>query len=167
MNLTPMQLFCQEKILLSLYPWFSIEEIDAKEIKHFWCMINIDYQDQYIWEWWKECYSDIDNKTLYMWLKWYTIDDNFDLPDTIKSWYDDIFESHISIIGLPPTLPRVLKSLEKYKWISLSYYAWVIIRCRWEEIHRKLLNEDKTDANLRNQTPETQLAIAKLLCREE
>lgn len=31
MNLTPMQLFCQEKILLSLYPWLSIEEAVQKE----------------------------------------------------------------------------------------------------------------------------------------
>lgn len=108
-----------------------------------------------------------------MWLKWYTIDDDFNLPDTITSWYDDTFESHISIIGLPPTLPRVLEAFgNQYyfqdgkikrikKWKKRASYIVNTI------CDRKKLNEDKIDANLRDQSQETQLAIAKLLGREE
>lgn len=51
---------------------------------------------------------------------------------------------------------RTYLILTKFNW-----YEWQNI------IERKHLNKDKTDPNLRDRSPETQLAIAKLLGREE
>lgn len=63
----------------------------------------------------------------------------------------------------PISLPRLLTALEKNISISLNYYAWVIISWKGERINRKLLNEDKSDASLFDQSPETITAIWVLL----
>lgn len=63
----------------------------------------------------------------------------------------------------PPTLIRTLTALGDYYWL----FDWRIIGQTKEICVRKLLNEDKSEASLFDQTPETQLAIWVLLGRKE
>lgn len=162
MDLSPRQLFCQDKILLSLYPWLSIQEARAREF----------------WEWCK-----------IIWRKnWYTTV----ISTVISARYDRIF-TYIApynrrdyspiriqnkqieqIIWLPPTLPRVLIVL----WKGYFYYDGNIMytdyadscsdRVEWTEriCFWDLINPYRTEATLRDQSEETQTAIALLLWYE-
>lgn len=162
MNLSPMQLFYQEKILLALYPWLSIEEARENEFEKHWCIVK--YYNRNTEERWEGL--KLYNKIYTNW--------NFFYCDIYKDiLYIDWDGYRYSIIGLPPTLPRVLEALGDFRHI---YYNWIIWKtsnlgiARWTTdwiTKWKLLNEDKTDATLRDQGEQTQLAIAKLLGREE
>lgn len=162
MNLTPMQLFSQEKILLALYPWLSIEEAREKEIRLIWC---IYFNNKY----WERCKL---NRYLqhHNYYNWTPINQQRILP--VLSWEAEMRKRVINIIGLPPTLPRVLEALGDYRHI---YYNWIIRKtsnlgiARWTTdwiTQRKLLNDDKTDATLFDQSIETQNRIWELLWRK-
>lgn len=145
MNLSPMQLFCQNEIVKSAHPWLSLEEAKEVELKAKWCLVTVLF---------RVVLSRVSHVVMY---------------DEEK--YRD--KKH-DIIGLPPSLARVLNALGEYNY---CYYEWKIIdnedawcdcqRCKYccwiWRIHRKLLNEDWTDATLRDQSEETQESIALLL----
>lgn len=70
MNLTPMQLYCQNEILKRAHPWLSLEEEEAKkkELKQ-WCLVTPLWKNNmlimshnhwlYCWWWyWEEDYSE-------------------------------------------------------------------------------------------------------------
>lgn len=52
MNLTPLQQFIQDKILLSIYPWCSIEEARLKEFEYSpsWFPISLSRVLTALWE---------------------------------------------------------------------------------------------------------------------
>lgn len=132
-----MQLFCQEKLILASHPWLSLEEAKKKESKKRWCLLIFG---TVIMDWF---IVDNDGEVLY----------NVEIEDN-------------EIIWLPPSLPRVLNTL---KWVWIFAYIWWCIEIYREEWYwntvypRKLLNEDWTSCDLRQQSEETQNAIALLL----
>ena len=67
---------------------------------------------------------------------------------------------------MPPTLSRVLTALWDYCYINLSIYSAYLWATPEHFCKRKLLNEDMTDCNLRQQSQETQDAIYNILCKE-
>lgn len=148
MILNNKQLATQEAILKRLYPWVSMEEILGKEYILDNCIL---YSDSFyhIHQYWKNVIMKQTEWCIFT--KWsYNI---YHSKQIIKS-----------IIGLPPTLSRVLTAFGKDFW----YNYWVIdnmydgsFRCE-----RKLLNEDMTECNLRQQSQETQDAIYNILCKE-
>lgn len=139
MTITPIMLFCQEQILKRLYPDMSLNESKNLELWQIWCKLTrweYVYMDEYEWQW-------------------------------IISWWSILYSPEIleeEIIWLPPTLSRVLSALgDDYFFQSnaiYTYWLWgqVVFKCE-----RKLLNSNKTDATLFDQSEETILSIAKLL----
>lgn len=160
MKLTQQQLFVQEKILLAVH-WETIEEARAKEAKLRWC--EIETRD-----------NKVRNVSRYDEETWVYRDWNWDWFDSGDFWIGQL-SGREAVIWLPPTLPRVLTTL----WVDYGWKEWYLhaivmynVPINWEkaqfiQIPRQLLNSDWTDATLRQQTEETQEAIAKLLWREE
>jgi len=142
MNLTPQDLLIQEKILLAVHKWCTIEEAREKDL-WYWSVLqtNENNRRQPAWE------------VRRIW--------RLTRPQeaTDMSWYD--------IIWLPPTLSRVLTAL----WNEYFQYIWMIFCFEndddWEYKQqvcmRKLLNDDGTDATLRDQSQETKDKVAELL----
>lgn len=141
MILNDKQLAVQEAILKRLYPNLTLEEAKKKEL-WFWCIVK--HSD---WEYWKQISK----------VKFVRKD-----RDGNRVTTEDILSNDIEIIGLPPTLPRILTALGKDFW----YNYWVIDNMYDGSFRpkRKLLNEDMTDCNLRQQSQETQDAIYNILC---
>lgn len=164
MNLTPQQLFVQDSLILASHPWLSFEEAKKREISKFWCIL----QNIFLWK----------TTIIWYWIQkpWYV--KNFDVL-TEFDWFDTFTEWDVgnkNIIWLPPTLPRVLNLLENaivekgWRWRSVLYRDETIYDFTSWDItdeakicERKLLNEDWTPCNLRQQSEETQTAIALLL----
>ena len=135
-----MQLFCQEKLILASHPWLSLEWARDREKKIEWCLVTVLHaiwvpQEGYTW-----------------------------VEKTVTYNEEKYWDKAHKIIWLPPTLPRVLNSLG----MGYHYSKWVIVSSNnilidGLPVRRKLLNEDWTDATLRDQSEETQNAIALLL----
>lgn len=149
MTLTPIMLYCQLEILERLYPDLSLDEARNKESSYV------------IIEWWYYKYSDHQNDYYYVY-------------DSVFGWFSRSFDidPEKTIIGLPPTLPRVLTALGggyiAWDW-HISIWEWdVCWNSRVNNIcDRQLLNEDKTDATLFDQKESTILSVAKLLWYKE
>lgn len=163
MILTEKQIATQEAILKRLYPWVSMEEAKKKEL-WFWCIVK--HSD---WEYWKQISK----------VKFVRKD-----RDGNRVTTEDILSNDIEIIGLPPTLPRILTALgDEYSYIRWRICRYTIRMCYWpiceQTMIRKsddhiqyiwiceweILNEDMTDCNLRQQSQETQDAIYNILCK--
>jgi len=162
MNLTPIQLYCQEKLILASHPWLSLEETKKKEFRFYpWC-------------------KAVRRKNWYTTVLCTVISTRYDMMSAYIHPYNRRDYSPIKIsvkdieqiIWLPPTLPRVLNALgSRYKYAV----GWIYhILTRDEDIswrsnvsniicNRKLLNSDWTDATLRDQSEDTQRSIALLL----
>ena len=160
MNLTEKQLKVQEAILLRLHPGKSLEEARRQE-PILWCILSI------VESFWPIHGTIIDyEESLHL------------IEYTIK-WDDWAIEkamnlNKFNIIWLPPPLSRVLQALgEDYVFIQWWIYkinslasclaVWSVRYLEEEKVHRKLLNDDGSDATLRDQSQETQDAIDKLL----
>lgn len=144
-----MQQFIQDKILLSVYPWCTLEEAREKELQ-FWCIVDVDFC---LREWFR----------IGLWVIIHTwVEDRI----MLYNWPTVIFKPRemYDIIWLPPTLMRVLWALWPADYYvrkgKLLRYAGKdsIFICDWKEF-----NEDKTDCNFFQQSPESQKAIALLL----
>ena len=152
MKLSPMQLFCQEKLILASHPWLSFNDAEIEERCTKWCLYSCEWEVlEYLFtkvpnEY--ECFPVFYNKRKDKTEHW---DWDYDYP----------------IIWLPPTLARVLNALgsEFYcrNWIRHAEKISNNYENRTYICQRKLLNEDWTDATLFDQSEETQLAIALLL----
>lgn len=136
------QLATQEQILLRINPWLTIHEAKQKDIQ-YWCTVIAKKWCPYDKEW-----------------------NSARLPDLLF-WDHNIDPDHFFVVWLAPTLSRVLKSL----WHRYLYYGKTIFEKkrdedgRYEEqvCLRKLLNDDGTDATLRDQSQHTQDVIGELL----
>lgn len=147
MNFTPQQLKIQEAMLLRLYPGKSLEQVRRIEYD-LWCY--------YLYQWYVTFFNS--SSVHIIWDEFTLNHENWKQPD-------------ITIIWLPPTLPRLLDSL----WFDYTYMLWDIVQItsmKWHTINgrrtlckRKLRNEDSTDANLRDQSIETQDAIGDLFIK--
>lgn len=138
--------FIQEKILLSIYPWCSIEEAKKKESKIPWCKVII-----------KPHHYEVE-----------VIGFDRDTLEYIDDERDRFKEHHIiEILGLPPTLSRVLYcfGIEFYFWNGIRHAEKISnnYENRTYICDRKLLNSEWTDATLFDQSEETQKVIALLL----
>lgn len=141
MKLTPELKFIQEKLVLAAHPWLSLEEALKMEIWN-WCLCYHKYLKNY-----QTIIEVIDDKNLRM--KWY---DLFTQPNEIE------------IIWLPPTLSRVLRALEQFKWVEeMLTYNFNFSSTSGERISRKLLNDDWSEMTLFEQSNETISAIAREL----
>jgi len=161
MTLTPQDLAVQEKILLAVHKWCTIEEAKYKESKLERCVLKFSKWDG---SGMQEGYYSIASLTyqmtdIHQWC--YSL-------FYVRSSHREIFKIHTNywykIVWLPPTLSRVLIALGDSFWYWRSWYIvefWKIShhsRC-W----RKLLNDDWTDATLRDQSQETKEKVAELL----
>ena len=147
--LTEKQLTTQEAILKRLYPWVSMEEILGKEYILDNCIL---YSDSFyhIHQYWKNVIMKQTEWCIFT--KWsYNI---YHSKQIIKS-----------IIGLPPTLSRVLTALWDYCYLDWSIFE-LITRDTEYICKRKPLNEDMTECNLRQQSQKTQDVIYNILCKE-
>lgn len=140
MQLSDLQLATQELIIQKIH-WCSLEEARKLEIWN-WCICYHTYLKEY-----QTILEVIDDKNLR--IKWY---DLFTQPDEIE------------VFWLPPTLPRVLDALgDDYYYELYGIQRRVPLYWIETDILRKLLNEDRTDATLRDQSQETQEKIYSLL----
>lgn len=163
-QLSKLDLFVQEKILLAIHKWCTIEEARKKELPLFWCMV-IDILHHFFWEltpemmikiyWSEECVED-DGYT-FLHYRW---------NPTVSAWLDNLLDvERFNIIWLPPTLPRILHTLgdmylyrdDNIYYINLQFHTDDFI-CK-----RKLLNEDWTDCDFFDQSEETKQKIWELL----
>lgn len=147
MKLNQSQIKIQEAIVLRLYEGCTIEQARGKEVLLNWCVV-------YNWQ------ELVESK----WLaskSW----DNYHY--VIWPWYASTCKNS-DIIWLPPTLPRVLSALgDRYLYggWSINTYRDPKMKSSRDTVicYRKLLNDDKSDATLRDQSEDTQKAIWKLL----
>lgn len=147
-DFTDMQEYIHNEIIKRIYIWtplFEAKKLDLTE----WCIVRI-------WNRWYKRVSEYHHITelCYASKKLY-ISEHY-RPDIIEvNDYD--------IIWLPCSLSRVLEALGKDR----NYYWWIWKLYDWWDLYikRKLLNDDNTDANLFQQTQDTQLQIALYLWR--
>lgn len=150
MILTPHQLELQEAILKRLYPWVSMEEAKKKESKHNDTLIILDNNLVRIWDTISfECKENEWLPVMYM----VKLDKVYLLPTK-------------NIIGLPPTLPRILTALgDDYYYNMYELKRRVPLFWIDTDIPRILLNEDMTDKNLWEQEQETQDILYSIFCK--
>lgn len=155
--------FIQDKILLAVHPWCTLNIAKKKDLK-FWCLVK--WGGVYLCKW-QQMPNEVlqieqDHESHYNWYQ------PFPVPRVTTDNYRDQPEY---IIWLPPTLSRVLTAL----WENRIYSRWNICYI-WRDwlttyftkiCKRKLLNEDGTDATLFDQSEETQKAIAILFWRKD
>ncbi len=160
MNLTPKQIATQEAMLLRLYPGKSLQEAKKQE-PILWLIVSVVEPHWPV-------YGTIVHYEETKYFTEYTI-----------VWSDKEIEkvmnrnmNNYNIIWLPPTLPRVLDALRSHSIRRCDYlwekYDCVYIRRSmhwviWENIERKLRNDDGTDAILRDQDIQTQDSVSSLL----
>ena len=162
MILTEKQLATQEVIIKKLYPWVSIEKAKKKESQKFWCILCYDYYIEYGQKkpLWDKIYTKV-IKTHLDSTDWYSICDDY----IWRHYPDKAYWSWDNVIGLPPTLSRILTALWDYCYLDWSIFE-LITRDTEYICKRKPLNEDMTECNLRQQSQETQDAIYNILCKE-
>jgi len=188
MNLTTQDLAIQEKILLAVHKWCTIEEAREKERNTDWCIVIYDNMD-----WWDDYWYPASTKTYWKLTgNWNSIHDwewcvydfydaerDEDMEDVAWEYYSSCWHivggyfRETSIIWLPPTLSRVLTALgENYIYSYNKKIALVemYIDSEWEDpigeseiCDRKLLNDDWTDSTLRDQSQETKNKIEEIL----
>jgi len=149
MQLTDKQLKIQECIMIASHPWLSLEEAKKKEFYSTpWCKVVRRKN------WYTTVFATVVS-TRYDMLYTYIQPYSWRSYSPVRIAEKDIEE----IIWRPPTLPRVLNAL----WWSFWESKWYIFDQWREHCERKLLNEDWTDATLRDQSEETQDTISLLL----
>ena len=169
MTITPMMQYIQDCILEAVH-WCSLEEAREKELWKFWCFVKY-YWDSFRWDEVSnyQVIKKMDDDILFknIWLS-----DDINNP-SYRVTYHNFKETEIEsyeIIGLPPTLPRVLTALEDEEPHYYSNISKIFID-RWNAtpiyIPRKLLNSDWTDATLFDQSQDTITAIWNLLWRKD
>ena len=154
MNLTPMQLYCQNEIVKRAHPWCTLNIAKKKDLK-FWCLVKWGiYLCKWRWMPNEVLQTEQDHEPLSNWYQ------PFPVPRVTEDNYRDQPEY---IIGLPPTLARVLNALGWDYWYDNDRGS--ILNHQEDKLMcvRELLNEDWTDATLRDQSEETQESIALLL----
>ena len=149
MTLTTQDLAIQEKILLAVHKWCTIEEARNKDL-FFWSMI----------EWRKNWYTTVCSEIIsirhdhiYVYIRPYNRRDY--MPIRIKKSAIEV------IVWFPPTIDRVLYAL----WDEFWFRDGKIIKKRdrspvWD---RKLLNDDWSSLSLRDQSQETKDKVSELL----
>ncbi len=155
MKLTPKQIEMQEDILLKIYEWCTFEDAIEKEYESIWQKFNWLY---------------ICSRTRNAWDCWTMSQDDF----TEASCDDELLFDNIFI-----SLQKVLTTLN-FSWYNPSYWylQWWIHEINertndnettfkiWDYVcDRKLLNDNWTDATLRDQSEETQDIIYNILCK--
>lgn len=163
MILTEKQLSTQEAIIKRLYPWVSMEEAKKKESQKFWCILCYDYYIEYGQKkpLWDKIYTKVIKTNLDS-TDWYSINDDY----IWRHYPDKAYWSWDNVIGLPPTLSRVLTALWNCCYLDWSIFI-VILRATAKNIcKRKLLNEDMTECTLRDQSIETQDIVHFFLCED-
>ncbi len=146
MTITPMMQYIQDRILEAVH-WCSLEEAREREKQIEWCLVTV-------------CFT-----------VWMSLVEHMVTYDEEKYW-DKVHK----IIGLKPSLAKVLTALgDEYHrgkikdhyweriWIIHTSQYWAVI-C---SARRKLLNEDKSEASLFDQSQETITAIWVLLGRKD
>lgn len=160
MHLTEKQLAVQEKILLAVHEWRTIEEAKDKEFYSMpWCKV-------------------VRRKNLYTTVLCTVVRPRYNMLYSYILPYNSSNYSPIRIakkdieyiIWLPPTLPRVLNALWDYyldllnNWKNISrVYVTIEEEDRREYFDRKLLNSDWSDCCIWEQSEETQNKVAELL----
>jgi len=155
MKLTPQQIEMQEAILLKIYEWCTLEDAIKKEYESIWQKFNWLY---------------ICSRTRNAWNYWTMSQDDF----TEASYDDELLFDNISF-----SLQKILTTLN-FSWYNPSYWylQWWIYEINertndnettfkiWDYVcDRKLLNDNWTDATLRDQSKETQDIIYNMLCK--
>jgi len=155
MKLTPQQIEMQEAILLKIYEWCTLEDAIKKEYESIWQKFNWLY---------------ICSRTRNAWNYWTMSQDDF----TEASYDDELLFDNIFI-----SLQKILTTLN-FSWYNPSYWylQWWIYEINertndnettfkiWDYVcDRKLLNDNWTDATLRDQSKETQDIIYNMLCK--
>ena len=116
----------------------KIYEVIADKTLSFGCKIQINYNGEYIWEWWQECYSE-KSEILYMWNNWETIEDDWNLcydiiKNTNQDWWNEDAEIYINVIWHPVMIWDVLERRQliqpiKYwrekDWQDICYHWWL------------------------------------------
>lgn len=173
--LTPMNQYIQDKILLAVHPDCTIEQARERELKIEWCMLSITYTGSYTWEGGQDCDGEEISEILYMGRKWETVEDDYYITSDRKEWYDEETETHMKIIGLPPTLERTLAALGEVfgRWHHIIWLENKLVKIHRERImqqrnfenlcDRKLLNENWQPCDLFQQDESTQKSIAFIL----
>lgn len=157
----------QERIIESSHRWLSLEEAKEAELNMKWCIVKY-YRDSYRGEEISEyqVIKKMEGDIIFenIWLS-----SDVDNPEyrTIYHNLEEIETESYDIIWLPPCLARVLNALgsEFYcrNWIRHAEKISNNYENRTYICERKLLNEDWTLCHLRDQSEETQKAIALLL----
>lgn len=158
MNLSPMQLFCQNEIVKRAHPWCTLNIAKKKDFK-FWCLVKWGiYLCKWRWMLNVVLQTEQDHEPLSNWYQ------PFPVPRVTEDNYRDQPEY---IIWLPPSLARVLNALgsEFYFWNWLWHAEKISnnYENRKYICDRNLLNKDWSDATLRDQEESTQNTIVVLL----
>ena len=157
-----MQLYCQNEIVKRAHPWLSLEEAKKKDLEAKWCISELFTND-----WDSVCEYLTDSKFSYLPIWTWPYKNHWPLHKKIVEDY--IKKEQREIAGIPPTLARVLNAL----WDEYFFDNIILKKTDWDEdwqiidtdriCERKLLNEDWTDATLRDQSEETQEKIYSLM----